>query len=74
MFRVYWDIFPNIMTEVFPLSQTLILDNNIKHQPDFSTRPVKSVHYGIESLGYLGLNIWELIPAQLKKVGYLWNN
>ena len=68
MLRVYQDIFPNIMTEVLLLSQTLILDDNIEHQPDLSTRPVKSVYYDTESLGYLAPKIWKLIPLQLKKV------
>ena len=58
MLRVYQDIFPNIMTEVLLLSQTLIR----------STRPVKSVYYDTESLGYLVPKIWKLIPPQLKKV------
>ena len=68
MLRVYQDIFPNIMTEVLLLSQTLILDDNIEHQPDLSTRTVKSVYYDTESLGYLAPKIWKLIPPQLKKV------
>ena len=57
------------MTEVIPLSQPL--NYTIRHQPDFSTRIVKSVHYGTESLGFLGPEIWELVSAQLKNVEYL---
>ena len=62
------------MTEVLLLSQTLILDDNITHQLDLSTRPIKSVYYGTESLGYLGPKIWKLIPAHFKEVESLWNH
>ena len=55
MFRVYKGIIPKIMTEVFPLIQPL--NYNIRHQPDFSTRTVKSVYYSTESLGFLGPKI-----------------
>ena len=53
-----------VIIEAFPLS--LLLNYNIRHQPDFSQRTVKSVYYGTESLGFLGPNILELFPAQLK--------
>ena len=57
MLRVYKSMFPKLMTKAFPLSQ-----------PYFSIRTVKSVYYGAEPLGFLGPNIWELVPAQLKNV------
>lgn len=54
----------NIMTEVFPMSPPLYY--NITHQPDFSTRPVKSVYYSPKSLGCLGPMNWKLVTARLK--------
>ena len=49
------------MTGVFPLSQSL--NYNIRHQP--VTVTVTVVYYGTESLGYLRIIIWELVPIQL---------
>ena len=57
--RVYKGTSPKIMDEAFRLSQPL--NYNLKHQPDFSTRPVKGFYYGTESLGSLGY----LVPAQI---------
>ena len=51
MFRNNKELSLKIMTDVFLLKQNL--NYNIKHRPDFSTRTVKSVYYGIESLGFL---------------------
>ena len=48
------------------LWQSQPLNYNIRHQPGFSTRLIKSPCYGTESSGYLGLKIWELDPVQLK--------
>ena len=42
------------LMEDFPLSKGY-LNYNIKHQLDFSVRPVKSVYYGTESFAYLEL-------------------
>ena len=67
MFRVYKGISPNIITEVFPLSQPY----NIRHQLGFSARTVKNIYFGTEPLGFLGPKIWGLVPAQLKNSEYL---
>ena len=64
MFGVYNGISPNIMTEAFPLSQAL--NYSIRHQLDFSTRTLKSVHYGTELLGFLRSKSLELVLAQPK--------
>ena len=58
-----------IMTGVFLLS--LLLNYNIRHQPYFLARTVKSVYYGTELLGFLGPKILEIVPAQLKNAEYL---
>ena len=55
MFRVSKGIYPKIMTGIFPLKQ--LLNYNIRHQPDFSTRLVTVVYYCAETLGYLKIII-----------------
>ena len=39
---------------------------NLTNQQEFSIRSKKTVHYGLNSLAYLGPRIWELLPNNLK--------
>ena len=38
------------------------------NQPEFNVRPIKTVHYGLNSLAYLGPRIWELLTNNLKRL------
>ena len=40
---------------------------NLRNQQEFTVRPIKTVHYGLNSLAYLGPRIWELLPNNLKR-------
>ena len=59
MFRMYKG-----MKEAFSLSHSL--NQNTRFQHDVSTRPLKTVYHGTESLGYLVPKICLLVPAHLK--------
>ena len=39
----------------------------LRNNPDFVEPIVKSVHKGVESLSYLGLKTWELLPLDIKE-------
>ena len=39
----------------------------LRHYPDFSTRPFKTVYCAAKAC-YIGPAIWELVPAHLKNV------
>ena len=41
---------------------------NLRNQQEFTIRPIKTVHYGLNSLAYVGLRIWELLPNNLKRL------
>ena len=54
------------------LIKELILPNrqrryDLRSNTDFAVPMVKSVHKGLESLTYLGLKIWELLPFEIKE-------
>ena len=66
MFRVYTGSATDILNELFPLKQPS--NYNLKNQSEFIVRPVKTVHYGLNSLAYLGPRIWELLPNNLKRL------
>ena len=57
---------PGIVTEISPFR--LQDQHNIRHWSDFFLPIVRTVNYAIESIRYLGANIWESIPANIKEV------
>ena len=66
MFRVYTESATDILNEAFPLKPTS--NYNLRNQQEFTIRPMKTVHYGLNSLAYLGPKIRELLPNHLKRL------
>ena len=64
MFKTYTGMAPQIMNEVFP--RNYILNYNLRRHPEFASRAINTVHYGSESLSFLGPKIWEMLPVDLK--------
>ena len=69
MFRVYKGSAPDTLNEVFPLNPDSSC--RLRNQQTFATRPIHTVHYGSNSLGYLGPKIQELVPGDIKNFGTL---
>ena len=55
---------PQTLQEDFPLTEPSTY--NLRFQPEFGTRPIRTVHYGSNSLRLLESNIWEIVPSELK--------
>ena len=66
LYKVFNDICPNIMKDVFPLSTSS--NYNITSRRTFTTRSVKTMYYGTESLSYLVIKVWKLIPNNIKSL------
>ena len=64
MFKVYKEQGPEILSDVFPLNSQSAY--HMRNHAYFATRPIRTVHYGENSLRYLGQKIWELIPSYIK--------
>ena len=64
MFKRYAGMVPQIMNEVFPKNYTV--NYNLHPHPEFTSRAINTVHYGSESLSFLGSKIWEMLPVDLK--------
>ena len=62
---IHWSV-TDILNEVFPLKPPS--NYNLRNQPEFTTRPVKTVHYGLNSLAYLGPRIIELLSNTFKRL------
>ena len=55
MFKTYMGMAPQIMNEVFCGRYTL--NDNLRRHPEFTSRAINRVHYGSESLRFLGPKI-----------------
>ena len=65
MFKLKHNLGPEITTEVFRLKTRSF---NTRHKSEFQCRNVKTVIYGSETLSSLGLQIWDLIPIELRNL------
>ena len=66
IFRLYTGSATNILNEVFlrkPAS-----NYNLSNEYELTVRPIKTAHYGLSSLAYLGLRIWKLLINNLKRI------
>ena len=61
---IHWSA-TDILNEVFPLKPPS--NYNLRNQPELPVRPMKTVHYGLNYLAYLGPRIWELLPNNLEE-------
>ena len=64
MFKVYRNISPPIERQLFPLRNN---DYNLRQFSQFDLPNVKSVFCGTESISFLGLKIWNIVPNEFKK-------
>ena len=57
---------PEIVTENFPLRSQG--QYNLRNWSDFTLPAVRNVNYRIASIRYLGLKIWDSIPAIITEI------
>ena len=58
------EIFPPIVRQLFQLRNN---DYNLRQLPQFDLPNVRSVFCGTESISFLGLKIWNIVPNEFKK-------
>ena len=63
LYKVKMGLAPQLVKEIFPLSTQAY---NLRSTYEFKLENVKTVHYGTESLSFLGPKIWELVPLEIK--------
>ena len=69
MFKVFTKTSPGITQEVFQIKAPGYYF--LRNQRDFVIPTVKSVNYGLESIRFLGPNIWESLPNSMKNKSQL---
>ena len=50
---------PNLITVVLPGNY------NLRRHPEFVSRAINTIHYGSESLSFLGSKTWKMLPIDL---------
>ena len=64
MFKISNNLSPEIVKEIF---QEGIVPHNLRSENSFASRQVNSVYHDTESISFLGPEILELVPLQLKE-------
>ena len=62
MFKVINGMAPEIISNIFQINTSVY---NLRNS-DFKTENVRTVHYGTESLSFLGPKIWKILPSEIK--------
>ena len=62
MFKVRHKLLPEIISDIF--MERTGNQYNLRNRPDFITPHVQSVFHGTESISYLGLKIWNIVPEE----------
>ena len=68
LYKVKNNLSTNLMSEIFNLRS---IDYYLRSQTDFIQGHVKVVNYGLKSLRYLALKIWDIIPLEIRNLGRL---
>ena len=69
IYKVKHGIAPEIMKDIFELQNPSYNLRSSCNQ--FRRENIKTVHYGLQSVRYLGSNIWELMPGNNKYSNYI---
>ena len=65
MFKIHRCLSPDILREIIVLKTRLY---NLRMNNTFEIHQVHSVYHRIESLSFLGPNIWDLLLLELKQL------
>ena len=58
-------LYPDIMQDSFETKDNY---DNTCNVPAFSSRNVKTVRYGLQTISYMAPKIWNLVPKEMKQV------
>ena len=64
MFKIHRGLFPKFIRVRFAYKTS---SYNLRRNDTFENPQVHSIHHGTESLSFLGAQIWDLVPVELKQ-------
>ena len=59
---------PDIMQDIFETKSNYY---NTRNAPAFSSRNIKTVTYGLQTISYRAPKIWDLLPKEMRQVAIL---
>ena len=65
MYKILNGLSPDIMQDIFEIKRNYY---NTSNAPTFSSRNIKTVRYGLQTISYMAPNIWDLVPKEMKQV------
>ena len=65
IFKVKNNMASEILTEIFPQKKS---NYSLRNSTALQARSIKTVMYGSETIYSLGIKIWDILPAELKKL------
>ena len=63
MYKVKNELSPNFIQQIF---QPMHSHYNLRSESDFRLSNIKTVHYGSDTISYMGPKIWNMIPSYIK--------
>ena len=64
MYKVKNNLSPSFMKSIFPDSDNTY---NLRNNPSFKTKNIRTTYYGTETLMYRGPKTWDLVPNNIKQ-------
>ena len=64
IYKFMHNLSPQIMSGVFKLNDS---KHNLRVDPTFASKNIRTVHYGLQSICYLAPRIWTLVPKNIKE-------
>ena len=65
MYKILNGLSPDIMQDIFEIKSNYY---NTRNAPAFSSRNIKTVRYGLQTISYMAPKIWDLVPKEMKQV------
>ena len=65
MYKILNGFSPDIMQDIFEIKRNYY---NTRNVPAFSSRNIKTVRYGLQTISYMAPKIWDLVPKEMKQV------
>ena len=68
MYKTLNGLSPDIMQDIFETKRNYY---NTRNAPAFSSRSIKTVRYGLQTISYIAPKIWNLSPKEMKQINTL---
>ena len=65
MYKILNGLSPDIMQDIFEIKRNYY---NTRNAPAFSSRNIKTVRYGLQTISCVAPKIWDLVPKEMKQV------